>query len=116
MPGSLSCHRYRLRESCVEHGKEGLRRQGGFVGNRLPMNGSLLFSHRCMQMNADNRFPSPSPPRSGGEGRGEVVLRAQGAKLRRFLKNTTALVSAVAFEPGPILKMDRIMLFYQKRT
>ena len=26
------------------------------------------------------RSPSPSPPRSGGEGRGEVVLRAQGAQ------------------------------------
>src|SRR4051812_44442530 len=29
----------------------------------------------------ERKFPSPSPPRSGGEGRGEVVLRVQGAKL-----------------------------------
>src|SRR5579862_2455336 len=33
-------------------------------------------------------YSSPSPPRSGGEGRGEVVLRAHGA---RFLQSTLNL-------------------------
>jgi hypothetical protein len=36
------------------------------------------------QSNRQRVDPSPSPPRSGGEGRGEVVLGEQGAKLRPF--------------------------------
>jgi hypothetical protein len=43
------------------------------------------------QPRSEREFPSPSPPRSGGEGRGEVVLRVPGAKLWNW--------SAIAFWP-----------------
>jgi len=37
--------------------------------------------HASTESNCQRAYSSPSPPRSGGEGRGEVVLVEQGAKL-----------------------------------
>ena len=38
-----------------------------------------------MRVKHPKRAPSPSPPPSGGEGRGEVVLRGQGGEALPFL-------------------------------
>jgi dethiobiotin synthetase len=41
----------------------------------------------------DSAVTSPSPPRSGGEGRGEVVLRAHGKTLSQMIHGKEYLVS-----------------------